>query len=148
MSGLAIRGFLIRRLQFRSILAKSDSNLTVGRYLRLIALAVTDAGILVFNTIVAVVVMFVVNESYGSASLQQYTSWDYVHHNYGQISQFPSILASPTSHLGQVIGFYVAPLYSITFFIFFGFGEEAIKEYVSLGHTTRRLLVRAGILPQ
>jgi hypothetical protein len=135
---------LVRRLQFRSILAKSESNLTIGRYLRLIALALVDTGILIFNTIVAIVVGLISNENY--RALRPYTSWSDVHNNYAQISQFPAALRTPAYDVGSVIGLYLAPLYSITFFIFFGFGEEAIKEYVAIGRLLQSLAMKAGVV--
>lgn len=131
-AALAIRWFLVRRLQFRSILANSESNLSVGRYLRLIALAVADVAILIFNATVALTTTFTGIASFREAAVQPYTSFAAVHKSFGQISQFPEIMYTPTANIAQTIGFYVLPLYSITFFIFFGFGEEAIAEYMRL----------------
>lgn len=127
-----MRWFLIRRLQFRSILAKSESSLSIGRYLRLIALAVADSGILVLNAVVALVTTFSGITGLRDNPVKPYTSFQDIHFHFEQISQFPESMYTTNANIAQTIGFYVLPLYSITFFIFFGFGEEAITEYLRL----------------
>nr|XP_019008795.1 uncharacterized protein I206_06479 [Kwoniella pini CBS 10737]OCF47576.1 hypothetical protein I206_06479 [Kwoniella pini CBS 10737] len=135
-ASLAIRWFLIRRLQFQTILAASDSSLSTSRYLRLVALAVTDSAILIAYTIYD-------STPNSDAPLLPYQSWKAVHLNFDQFAQYPEEL------LGTVYPIFVANvyapfLYSIIFFAFFGFGEEAISGYLTLASRFMSLLERIG----
>lgn len=139
-----MRWFLIRRLQFRSILAASDKHLNVDRYLRLIALAVGDSTVLVFNV---AFFLGVVLSDLSQFSFDKYTDWDTVHAGYSVISQYPEETLTPGLYYNNVVSFYMVPLYSFLFFTFFGFGEEAINDYVRALGAGRRSLDRLGIWP-
>jgi pheromone a factor receptor len=142
--GLAVRWFLIRRLQFKSILAASDKHLNVDRYLRLIALAFGDSTVLVFNVAFLLGVVFA---DLSQFNFDEYTDWDTVHAGYSVISQYPEETLAPGVYYNFVVSFYTVPLYSFLFFTFFGLGEEAINDYVRALHAGRRLLDRSGIWP-
>ncbi|WWC87188.1 uncharacterized protein L201_002074 [Kwoniella dendrophila CBS 6074] len=134
---LAIRWFLIRRLQFQTILATSDNTLSVGRYLRLIALAVTDSTVLIAYAI------------YNASStpddpIQPYKSWKAVHVNFGQYSQYPEELFGK-AYPSFVANAYAPFLYSIIFFSFFGFGEEAVNGYLVIASKVVKLVERFGL---
>jgi len=139
-AALAIRWFLVRRLQFRTILASSSSGLSVSRYLRLIALAVTDVTILIVNDVIGIAVSFIV------LPVKHYPSFSKVHHDFSLISQFPEEYVPPLTHSTLVFTLYNAPLYSIVFFIFFGLGEEAVAEYTLLGAAVFSFLKRLGMI--
>ncbi|KAL7424338.1 a-factor receptor [Cryptotrichosporon argae] len=141
-AALAMRWFLIRRLQFRSILAAYNSGLTTSRYLRLIALAVTDICLLLFTSLFSLIWRFTKFGEY----IQSYGSWAQVHANFSLISQSPESAQVANWVYYVVVSFYAAPLYSIVFFMFFGFGEEAITEYVAIGERARVLFERLGLL--
>lgn len=136
-----MRWFLIRRLQFRTILASSDSKLSIGRYIRLIALAVTD------STVVLVVIVYAAVNALSDSSLpmRPYRDWAYVHQDFSQISQYPEELFS-SSWPAVVMNVYAPTLYSILFFAFFGFGEEAVSEYLSIGDKVIQLLETMGFM--
>lgn len=70
-------------------------------------------------------------------------SWHAVHIEFATISQYPEdLLLGAYSTYATTI--YLYPVYSFSFFVFFGFGEEAIQEYMArwsqLRESARRLL--------
>lgn len=136
-----MRWFLIRRLQFRTILASSDSKLSIGRYIRLIALAVTD------STVVLVVIVYAAVNALSDSSLpiRPYRDWAYVHQDFSQISQYPEELFA-SSWPAVIMNVYAPILYSILFFTFFGFGEEAVSEYLAIGDKVIQLLETMGFM--
>ncbi|KAK4689797.1 pheromone a factor receptor, partial [Tremellales sp. Uapishka_1] len=138
-ASLAIRWFLVRRLQFRTILAASDSGLTTSRYLRLIALAVTDVSVVLF------LALFELVQVVRTQSISTDLNWQYTHDDFGQISQWPEDLSNRDYNTNVVVPFYMGPVYSLLFFIFFGFGEEAVAEYVALGARLVKVLERVGL---
>ncbi|KIR91887.1 hypothetical protein I304_04049 [Cryptococcus deuterogattii CBS 10090] len=140
-AALALRWFLIRRLQFRTILASSDSKLSIGRYIRLIALAVTD------STVVLVVIVYAAVNALSDSSLpmRPYRDWAYVHQDFSQISQYPEELFA-SSWPAVVMNVYAPIMYSILFFTFFGFGEEAVSEYLAIGDKVIQLLETMGFM--
>ncbi|WRT65061.1 uncharacterized protein IL334_002003 [Kwoniella shivajii] len=135
---LSIRWFLIRRLQFQTILASSDSSLSIGRYFRLIALAVADSTVLLAYAI------------YGATSstdtpMQPYKSWKYVHDNFSQYAQYPEELIGSVYPAFVANNIYAPIFYSIIFFMFFGFGEEAVTEYLALAMKSKALIGKIGL---
>jgi len=140
-SGLAIRWFLLRRLQFQSILTTSKSGLNVQRYVRLILLALVHSALLIANDLVAIVMV------YKYTPLSPYTSWDSVHANFSVPSQFPQdfYVGSQSPLMSALVFRTYAPAgYSIIFFIFFGLGEDAIGDYIRIGRGISDRLRRAG----
>lgn len=70
--------------------------------------------------------------------LRPYHSWQNVHQNFDQITQITEDWlaedwASGSSHSTAAVLGGLYPVYSFIFFLLFGFGEEAIREYLSLG---------------
>jgi pheromone a factor receptor len=115
-------------MQFISILNASPTGLNTGRYLRLISLAIADVCLVIFGSLFTMT-----HDLKISGGLRPYLSWHDAHQNFGQITQitedwFTSASTSDMSVLGGLF-----PVYSFTFFILFGFGEEAIREYLRLG---------------
>lgn len=139
-----MRWFLIRRLQFKSILAASDSNLNVDRYLRLIGLAVGDSILLLFSVAFLLGVLF---SDLSQFEFDKWTDWDTVHAGFSVISQYPEETLSPSVYNNFVITFYTIPLYSFLFFTFFGLGEEAINDYVRVIGSIRNMLDKTGVWP-
>ena len=126
-------------MQFRAILAASNSGLNLSRYLRLIALAV------VLNVVV------LANDLVGAIWTLKYrivpnASFHYIHVGYGIISYYPEAVQNPTFYSINVLQVYVGPLYAVIFFIFFGLSEEAIGEYVKIMGKARNGLSRVGAL--
>lgn len=121
---LALRWFLIRRMQFLAVLHASSGGLTTGRYLRLISLAMVDVTLVIFGT------LFTMVSSFKNLDLMAYGSWQSAHQDFGQVLQFPEDIHD---NVTTAVPLYLFPIYSFTFFIFFGFGEEAIHEYIRIG---------------
>nr|WPS94692.1 Pheromone A receptor [Naematelia aurantialba] len=123
LSGLAVRWFLVRRLQFRALLASADSGLNISRYFRLVALALVEMVLLLTLNIISVVL------TKPSDGLRLSNSWTTVHADYDLISQYPEGTATEQGFASNSLLIYSIVLYSIVFFVFFGMGEEAIAEY-------------------
>lgn len=124
---MAMKWFIVRRRQFRAVL--SGSGLTTSRYLRLLGLAVSDSFLVVLISLFDLLVRLV----YFHSSIMPVMSWQSVHNNFSLISQYPEEQAVMMSTvMVVVVPVYSGTLYSIVFFIFFGFGEETVAEYVSL----------------
>ncbi|KAJ9104606.1 hypothetical protein QFC21_002104 [Naganishia friedmannii] len=68
-----------------------------------------------------------------SSGLRPFHSWQDAHQNFRQITQVPEdwFVSGSTLYMSVLGGLF--PVYSFTFFILFGFGEEAIREYLRLG---------------
>jgi len=61
--------------------------------------------------------------------LRPWTTWADVHSNFSRVDLF-SMVGIPAEYLRMVFLFWWAmPASSVIFFVFFGFGEEAKKEY-------------------
>ena len=123
LTALAFRWFILRRLQFKAVLNASRTGLNTGRYLRLIALAVTDISLVLFAT------LFILISSVKVNGISPF-SWHAVHIEFATISQYPEdlLLGAYSTYATTV---YLYPVYSFSFFVFFGFGEEAIQEYMA-----------------
>jgi len=107
----------------------SGSGLTTGRYLRLLGLAVGDSFLCIFITHFSLLARLI----HYSASIKPVRSWESVHHNFSLISQLPEESQDGFFSITVIaVPFYIGPLYSIVFFIFFGFGEETVAEYVAM----------------
>lgn len=126
-------------MQFRAILASSETGLSVSRYLRLIALALCDITVLISQDVIGI------TTSVSDQQIKPYVSWNTVHDQFNHISQFPEALIPSVGNFAYVFGLYVGPLYSIIFFVFFGLGEEAVIEYIGAYEKVLALLVRLGL---
>ena len=106
-------------------LKNSNSALSTGRYLRLVAMSVVQ---IVWQTVLTAIAMY----DNISPGLRPWTSWADVHSDFGRIGAIPMVVY-PVSYQRQFFLFlWVMPVSSFIFFFFFGFGEEALKDYKSL----------------
>ena len=122
--------FIVRRYQFIKLLESSQSALTTSRFLRLIALAVTQIA---FSLPVVIYIFVIVCQTRPNA----YVSWENVHYDFGQITMYTDRLWSEA--LATTGGPSTARVYELTywtpgigaylFFLFFGMGEESITGY-------------------
>lgn len=87
------------------------------------------AGIEILFTIPLACYAMYVNLSLGP--LPPYVSWDYAHTDFGAIEQVPSVVWKQTE--GMITGFemtrYSTVLVAVIFFAFFGFADEARRNY-------------------
>lgn len=134
-SALTIRAFVKRRKQFRDLIT-ANSNLTYSRYWRLVALSSVDFCF----TIPLATWNIVANASQGT--VHPYVSWHYAHWGYSRVFQFPRIVLEkyPVTVYSLETTRWAAVLCAFVFFGFFGFADEAKKNYRLLASTvTKRL---------
>ncbi|KAF5329272.1 hypothetical protein D9619_009301 [Psilocybe cf. subviscida] len=121
---LTLRQFMRRRAQFSQFLA-SNSSLSVNRYFRLMCLATAE---LIFNIPIS---------SYGLylnvtlRPIYRWVSWSDTHFDYWITGKFPAALwrLSPQTTTNLELTRWSIVLCAVVFFGFFGFAEEARKNY-------------------
>jgi pheromone a factor receptor len=130
---LTIRAFMKRRKQFRDLIT-ANSNLTYSRYWRLVALASLD-----FCFTIPFATWGVVGPALWS-EVRPWVSWADTHWGYSRVFQFPRVLLDPVSAYSLETTRWAAVLCAFIFFGFFGFADEARKNYRLLASTvTKRL---------
>jgi len=122
--GLALWEFNKRRIQFSQLL-KSNTSLTLSRYFRLMALAMTE----MFST--TPLAIFVIYLNATTSEIGPWRSWDDTHFDYFRVNQYPSVLWHLNHQLviSMELTRWVAPFSALVFFGFFGFAQEAQKQY-------------------
>lgn len=122
LSALAFRNFWIRRLSFARHLSSSNSALTPSRYFRLMSMSLFQmfwgSGLTAFN------MWFTLK-----GGLRPWTGWADVHFNFSRVGLFPIALIPPRIVTYTYILWWSTPVSTIIFFAFFGFGQDAVKEY-------------------
>ncbi|CAE6407407.1 unnamed protein product [Rhizoctonia solani] len=141
-AGIALRWFVHRRAQFQAVLQSHNSGLTTGRYLRLIALAVTE---MLFAAAMTLFILIVTLEDNG---LRPWVSWDFVHADWHRVDQFAKVLAPSYFWDRYLLTWYMVPMTSVIFFAFFGFGQEAKAEYVKYINFVKAKVFRIKPKPQ
>jgi pheromone a factor receptor len=63
------------------------------------------------------------------AGVHPYVSWDFVHFDFSRIAQYPRFLLPDATYSSLLFTGWIPTMASICFFIFFGTGEEAMKDY-------------------
>jgi pheromone a factor receptor len=130
---LSLRSFTRRRAQFNQFLS-SNKSLTISRYFRLMALAMTE---IVF-TIPLAIFMIWLNAT--AAPIGPWRSFADTHFAFSRVEQIPAVIwrGNPTLVMAMEFTRWVTPLCAIVFFAFFGFADEAKKHYrlVFLGIAT------------
>lgn len=96
--------------------------MTTNRYLRLIAMALTE---MMWGTSLTAFNLF----SNVSSGLRPWQSWANVHSNFLRVGVFPTLLLPPRFITAMMVLWWTLPASGFIFFAFFGFGEEALKEY-------------------
>jgi len=119
---MALHHFIRRRLTFAAHLKNSNSALTTNRYLRLIAMAITE---MVWGTALTAYTLY----NNVSPGVRPWTNWADVHSNFSRVDLFPAGTLPPGFLRNMMFLWWTMPASSIIFFLFFGFGEEAMKEY-------------------
>ncbi|KAI0776713.1 GPCR fungal pheromone mating factor [Trametes elegans] len=121
-ASLALYHFLRHRITFAAVLQNSNTSITPNRYLRLMALAVTE---IIWQVVLTVLPMY----DNISPGLRPWTTWADVHSDWLRVDQY--VLADfLQSYKAQMFALFLAiPASSLLFFIFFGFGEQAVKDY-------------------
>ncbi|KAH8101254.1 GPCR fungal pheromone mating factor [Cristinia sonorae] len=140
-SALALHHFLRQRINFATHLDSSGSSLNTNRYLRLMAMAITE---IFWGTSLNAVAMYA-NIAPG---LRPWTDWADVHSNFGRIATF-RIFEIGKPYLRQMlIIWWAMPVSAYIFFLFFAFGEVTKKDYKRVFDWTMRFVFRQSPLPR
>jgi hypothetical protein len=121
---LSLRSFAKRRMEFGQFLS-SNKSLTVSRYFRLMALAMTE---IIFTTPLAI---FMIWLNATATPIGPWRSWEDTHFAFSRVEQIPSIFWRTNRLLVVAFEFsrWVTPLCALVFFAFFGFADEAKRHY-------------------
>ncbi|KAG8685694.1 hypothetical protein FRC08_012966 [Ceratobasidium sp. 394] len=141
-AGIALRWFVHRRAQFQDVLQSNQSGLTTGYYLRLIALSVTE---MLFATAMSLFVLIITVED---GALRPWISWENVHSNWSRVGQFARILIPQVFWDRLLLTWYIVPITSVIFFIFFGLGREAKAEYTKAWRWVQKNVFRITPKPR
>ncbi|KAF9261033.1 STE3-domain-containing protein [Marasmius fiardii PR-910] len=120
---LTLISFNKRRQQFKELLSK-NTNLNANRYLRLMCLASVDVVITlpfsIWNIVMAV-----------RAGIFPWISWEDTHAHFSRVTLWPALFWKQNHQTVLNIEFsrWAVVMCSVLFFIFFGFADEARKNY-------------------
>ncbi|KAF9526208.1 fungal pheromone STE3G-protein-coupled receptor [Crepidotus variabilis] len=122
---LSLRAFTRRRLEFSQFMHSNASSLTMSRYFRLMALAMSD---IILTTPLAIFTIYLNTKV---SPVGPWISWADTHFDYGRIQQVPALLWRQNHVLVISMEFtrWAAPMCAIVFFAFFGFADEAKRNY-------------------
>jgi hypothetical protein len=128
---MTIYAFNVRRSQFKDCLSANKVN--SNRYFRLMALAACD---MICTVPIA---LFFLAESV-KAGIVPYPSWSAIHANYSEIEQIPAFVWRGSALINFCTEFSrgLQVACAFIFFIFFGFAEEARKNYLSVYSTVAK----------
>ena len=118
---IALKYFLQHRITFALYLENSNSGLTPSRYLRLMAMA--------FVEIIITAVSSSITLWFTSLSLRPWTNFADVHFNFSRVATVPIVFAPQTIINYYYVTWYIIPVSSVIFFVFFAFGQDAVREY-------------------
>ncbi|TRM58313.1 pheromone A receptor-domain-containing protein [Schizophyllum amplum] len=137
---LSIYNFNKRRRHFNEYLA-AHSNLTANRYFRLMCLAAIEICL----TIPLGAFGIYMNTQF--SSMQPWISWEDTHLDFSNVQQVPAILwkSVPTTYQALELSRWFIFVCAFIFFLFFGFAEEARKNYRLAMY---RFCKRAGYVPR
>ncbi|KAF9522493.1 pheromone A receptor-domain-containing protein [Crepidotus variabilis] len=122
-AGLALRHFMRRRLSFAAHLHASNSALTPSRYLRLMTMAVLQMVWTITATAYTLSFMFI------TSPLRPWTTWADVHSDWLRVDGFPDILSPPIVRRTFYVLWWLIPVSTFLFVVFFSFGKDAMDEY-------------------
>ncbi|TRM58341.1 pheromone A receptor-domain-containing protein [Schizophyllum amplum] len=141
-SVLTLVHFNRHRLQFSQFL-HSNSTLSVSRYLRLMALALTE---IMCTTPMGI---FVIILNAKATPVSPYVSWEATHWGYSRVDQVPAILWRSDRLLvaSYELTRWSSPAIGFIFFFYFGFAQEARRNYAAAWSAVRRFLRIPETLP-
>ncbi|KAF9052582.1 pheromone receptor [Rhodocollybia butyracea] len=121
---LTLRTFAQRRLEFAQFIS-TNKTLTIGRYFRLMALAMTE---MLCTLPLSVVTIWL---SVTTAPLGPWISLSNTHFDFSRVDQYPSVIYEANPRLAASIQFnrWASVACSLIFFTLFGFAEEARRNY-------------------
>ncbi|KAF5329526.1 hypothetical protein D9619_009306 [Psilocybe cf. subviscida] len=134
-ASLALYNFLRRRLTFAAHLQNSNSALTTNRYMRLIAMSLAQ---MVCGTSLTSYNLY----NNVKVGLRPWTSWADVHSDWNRADQWLLDELPPAFVNSMFLLWWAMPISAYIFFVFFGFGEEAKKEYKRFYAWFRKAVLR------
>ncbi|KIJ47227.1 hypothetical protein M422DRAFT_28897 [Sphaerobolus stellatus SS14] len=134
--------FIRHRITFMQYLNTCPSSISMSRYVRLMALS----SIEVFWEIAANV--YVIHYDLATFGIRPYVSWDFVHFGFSRVGQFPRFLLLDSQFQAVLIQWWIIPAACMAFFLFFGTGEEAMKDYATVGNWIKKYIFRQTIVPK
>ncbi|GAW04838.1 pheromone receptor [Lentinula edodes] len=139
---LSLRAFAQRRLEFAQFIS-CNKTLTIGRYFRLMALAMTE---LMCTIPLSVVTIWL---TAATTPISPWISLANTHIDFSRVEQFPSVIyeADPKMALGIQVNRWASVVCALIFFGFFGFAEEARRNYAIWGRSILRTCGIQSSLP-
>jgi len=126
-----VRAFVNRRKQFRDF-ATPGGMLTYNRYWRLIILATVDISM----TIPISLVLMITNAT--RSKVLPWVSWANTHFDYSRVVQVPVVLLDRNTYILFELYRWSIVFCAFLFFAFFGFADEAKKNYRLLASTVTK----------
>ncbi|PVG02656.1 STE3-domain-containing protein [Serendipita vermifera] len=125
LSVMTIRCILAHRKDIYKALAVGSANVSKDRYLRLVWLSAVSVAVHFPLSSWAIIVNGV------KVPIRPWISWEDTHSNYKRIAYYTRFMLSkqPITTAGFSMGYWALVLCGISFFSFFGLGEEAFKQY-------------------
>jgi pheromone a factor receptor len=122
---LTISAFYKNNSQFNAILSSTGNNITSHRFVRLMCLASVEV---IFNIPIAA---YGISVQVRSSPINPYISWENVHQNFSRVQQFPSVIWRSNKDLMITVEIqrWAIVFCAFVFFMFFGFADEARKNY-------------------
>lgn len=130
---LTVSAFMKRRKQFKDLIS-ANGNLTYTRYWRLIALASVD-----FCFTIPIAIWGIVSGAL-TGDISPWVSWADTHWGYARVFQIPRVVLDqdPTAVAALETIRWAAVVCAFVFFGFFGFADEAKKNYRLLASTVTK----------
>lgn len=121
---LTLRAFYKRRLEFSQFLS-THSSLSMSRYIRLMMLAISE----MICTIPISIYSFYISSA--GVPLQPWISWADTHYGFSYVGQIPAAewMGDPNYRIAVELTRWLFPASALWFFLLFGFGTEARKNY-------------------
>lgn len=135
-AALALRHFVLRRAAFEKHLRDSESSLNTSRYMRLMALAISE---MLWGTTLGSYITFT---NIKQSGLRPWTSWESVHYNFSRIALFPTFVLTKWQRNNLLLSWWISPATALLFFLFLGLSEEAIEGYTRALRRMRRIVLR------
>lgn len=125
VSVLTLRSFARRRLEFSQFINSNNSSMTISRYFRLMALAMSA----IFLTVPLGIFTIWLNAT--AQPIGPWRSWSDTHFDFSRIEQIPAVIWQSSHIFVIAMEFtrWIVPICAIVFFAFFGFADEAKKNY-------------------
>ncbi|KAG1873827.1 pheromone A receptor-domain-containing protein [Suillus subluteus] len=134
-AALALYHFVCRRMNFAAHLQNTSPALTTRRYLRLMAMAVTE---IVWGTALTAFNLY----NNAGSGLRPWISWQNVHSDWLRVDLFAFIELPPSFIKSMFLLWWAMPASAYIFFLFFGFSDEARREYGKIIKAFRKHVLR------